>query len=79
MIGIILFVAACLMWQGAKNKWRAWRLNQTIGHGRLRRLPGSPARLNCGCEVIMEEVPFATRARVLKPCAAHEIMMEVGR
>lgn len=66
MIQIILFVAACLVWQAIKNKLRGPR-RPTVS------LTGGGAHILavCGCDVVDN--------RVARPCAAHKVMIETGR
>ena len=62
MIDIILFVAACLIWQSIKDKLRGKKptvsLNYSRGH----------VEAMCGCDT--------ANNKVVRPCSAHRSMLE---
>lgn len=63
MLGIIAFVAACLLWQAIKNAFRGKpKLSITVG--------GMHAVADCGCEV---EIGNGMK-KVVKPCEAHKLL-----
>jgi hypothetical protein len=63
MLGIIAFVAACLLWQAIKNAFRGKpKMTITVG--------GLHAVADCGCEVEMGE----GWKKVTKPCQAHKLL-----
>jgi hypothetical protein len=66
MIQIILFVAACLVWQAIKNAV-CGKKRPTVSLG----VGGTRAVAMCGCNVVDN--------KVVAPCSAHKAMLEARR
>jgi hypothetical protein len=63
MIQIILFVAACLIWQGIKNQLHGKkRPTVSLAGGEIH------AVAMCGCDTVEN--------KVVRPCSAHKAMLE---
>ncbi len=66
MIEIILFVAACLVWQSIKDKLRGKRKPTVSLCSRETHVEAM-----CGCDT--------ANKRVVRPCSAHRAMLDAGR
>lgn len=67
MIQIILFVAACLVWQKIKDALRGPRV-PTVSI----KASSKAIKARCGCSVVNGN----EGDRVVEPCAAHKVMLD---
>lgn len=69
MISLIMFVLGCLVWQRIKDALRGGRpqvLKVRVVHH---------MKSSCGCVVVEGE---ANKFRVVEPCAAHRVIVDLG-
>lgn len=68
MIQLIAFVMACLVWQAIKDSIRGTK-KPTV----TLRVGGLHAVAECGCDTVTED----GKQRVVNPCQAHRIMLDL--